>query len=67
MKLDESSLHMLTLSDEYFYNNAYGRTEHGSIILISEKYGKANDVQYAPYEERRMVRSVLSAENICIR
>ena len=64
VKLDEASLPIVTFDDASFSNNADGSTQLGYLILLADKTGNANVLQFASYKAKRVVRSVLSGETI---
>lgn len=62
--IEEESLRIVTFANASFSNNADGNTQLGYRIHLAHKFVKANVVKFESYKDKRIVRSVISAETI---
>lgn len=61
-KLDKESLRMVVFSDSSFANTYDRTTQLGHKILMTNKTGKSNVMNFASYKSKWIVRSVLAGE-----
>jgi hypothetical protein len=62
VQLDEMSLRLIVYTDSSFANNRDHSSQIGYIVVLSDKDGNANLIQWQSVKCRRVTRSVLAAE-----
>jgi hypothetical protein len=62
VKLDESSLRLITFCDASFANNHDMSSQIGFVIVLADKHDNANIIHWQSVKCRRVTRSVLASE-----